>query len=179
MFLEYKTTRPQKRKRKDGSESTGTLGVSGVKQAICALEHWRLNNEHKYPEVAAAQIGLRHDLRINAFETAAAHNEPVRFKMAHTLKANDTFTSDDLMRYAAWCLTSFTGSSNIYMGLLDRAMLLTSCSVAFRGDNTRSLLISDVFMTDVIMNSNCLGETIPALTMLADNATVLESWKSR
>jgi hypothetical protein len=68
----------------------GTLGVSGVKQIISALEHWRLNNQHKYPEVPAAQIGLRHDLRIKTFESAAAHKEPLRVKMAHTLKAKGT-----------------------------------------------------------------------------------------
>lgn len=107
MFLEHETTRPQveclllfrqiltrshfkKRKRGDGSESTGTLGVSGVKQIISALEHWRLNNQHEYPDVPAAQIGLRHDLRIKTFETAAVHKEPQRVKMAHTLKAKGT-----------------------------------------------------------------------------------------
>lgn len=174
LYLEYETTRPQKRKREDGSASTGTLGVSGVKQVISALEHWRLNNQHRYPDIPDAQVGLRHDLRIKTFETAAAHKEPIRVKMAHTLKAKgtnaDTFTSSDLMRCAGWCLTNFKGPSQIYIGLRDRAMLLTSCSVAFRGDSTRSLLLSDLFMTDVIMNAKGLGETIPALTMLADNA---------
>jgi hypothetical protein len=47
------------------------------------------------------------------------------------------------------------------MGPRDRAMLLTSCSVAFRGDSTRSLLLSDLFLSDVMMNAKGLGETIP------------------
>ncbi|KAJ7339289.1 hypothetical protein DFH08DRAFT_964315 [Mycena albidolilacea] len=174
LFLEYETTCPQKRKRDDGSDLTGTLGVSGVKQIVSALEHWRLKNQHKYPEVPAVQIGLRHDLRIKTFESAAAYKEPLRVKMAHNLKAKgtnaDTFTSANLIKCAGWCLTDFKGPYNIYLGLRDCAMLLTSCSVAFRGDSTRSLLLSDLFMTDVLMNSKGLGETVPALTMLADNA---------
>jgi hypothetical protein len=48
-------------------------------------------------------------------------------------------------------------------------MLLTSCSVAFRGDNTRSLLLSDLFMTDVMMNSKGLGETVPVSPFFAFN----------
>lgn len=64
------------------------------------------------------------------------------------------------MKCAAWCLTDFKGPSNIYIGLRDRGMLLTSCSVAFRGDSTRNLLLSDLFMTDVIMNAKGLGETV-------------------
>ncbi|KAJ7899945.1 hypothetical protein B0H13DRAFT_1883572 [Mycena leptocephala] len=141
----------QKRKRDDGSESTGTISISGVKQVISALEccaNW-----------------LRHDLRIKTFETAAVHKEPQRVKMAHTLKVKgtnaDTFTAADLIKCAGWCLTDFKGPFNIYMGLRDRAMLLTSRSVAFRGDNTRSLLLSDLFfMTDVMMNAKSFGETV-------------------
>ncbi|KAK6974833.1 hypothetical protein R3P38DRAFT_3479541 [Favolaschia claudopus] len=174
LFLQYETTRPQKRKRPDGTESTATLGVSGVKLAISALENWRLNNQHKYPDVPEAQRGLRTDIRIKQFESAASHKEPQRVQMAHALKAKgtnaDTFTSDDLKRCSMWCITDFKGPQNIYIGLRDRAMLLTSCGVAFRGDNTRHLLISDLFTTDVIMNAKGLGETVPALTFIADNA---------
>ncbi|KAK7028398.1 hypothetical protein R3P38DRAFT_923774 [Favolaschia claudopus] len=174
LFLQYETTRPQKRKRPDGTESTATLGVSGVKLAISALENWRLNNQHKYPDIPEAQRGLRTDIRIKQFESAASHKEPQRVQMAHALKAKgtnaDTFTSDDLRRCSMWCITDFKGPQNIYIGLRDRAMLLTSCGVAFRGDNTRHLLISDLFTTDVVMNAKGLGETVPALTFIADNA---------
>ncbi|KAJ7923736.1 hypothetical protein B0H13DRAFT_2400447 [Mycena leptocephala] len=160
------TTGPQKRKRDDGSESTGTISISGVKQVISALEDWHHHHQHEYPDVPAAQIGLHHDLRIKTFETAAVHKEPQRVKMAHTLKAKGTnaytFTAADLIKCAGWCLTDFKSPFNIYMGLRDRTMLLTSCSVAFRGDNTRSLLLSDLFMMDVMMNTKSLGETVPA-----------------
>ncbi|KAJ7663771.1 hypothetical protein DFH06DRAFT_1128158 [Mycena polygramma] len=73
VYLEYETTRPQKRKRKDDSESTGTIGISGVKQVVSALENWRFSNQHKYLDVPAAQVGLRLDIRIKTFESAAAH----------------------------------------------------------------------------------------------------------
>ncbi|KAJ7339231.1 hypothetical protein DFH08DRAFT_812620 [Mycena albidolilacea] len=39
-------------------------------------------------------------------------------------------------------------------------MLLTSCSVACRGNNTRSLLLSDLFVMDVMMNAKGLGEIV-------------------
>ncbi|KAJ6579372.1 hypothetical protein B0H10DRAFT_1962910 [Mycena sp. CBHHK59/15] len=123
LFLEYETMCAQKRKRDDGSSSMGTVGVLGVKQVISALEHWCLNNQHKYPDAPAAQIGLCFDLRIKTFESAAAHKEPLHIKMAHTLKAKgtntDTFTSTNLMRCTVWCLTDFKGPSNIYIGLWD------------------------------------------------------------
>jgi hypothetical protein len=108
IYLEHETTRPhvraaliflfilgsdiliQKRKRADGSDSTATLGVSHVKQVVSALEHWRFNNQHLYRDVPEAQIGLRLDPRIKTFESAAAHKEPQRVKMAHTLKATGT-----------------------------------------------------------------------------------------
>jgi hypothetical protein len=73
----------------------------------------------------------------------------------------DTFTAEDLMRCAGWCLTDFKGPQHIYIGLRDRAMLLTSCSVAFRGDSTRNLLLSDLFATDVVFNAKGLGEVVP------------------
>ncbi|KAJ7745543.1 hypothetical protein DFH07DRAFT_977314 [Mycena maculata] len=174
IYLEHETTRPQKRKRSDGSDSTATIGVHSVKQIVSALENSRLNNQHLYPNIPEAQMALRLDLRIKRFESAAAHKEPQRVKMAHTLKATgtnaDTFTPDDLKRCAGWCLTDFKGPMNIYIGLRDRAMLLTSCSVAFHGDNTRSLLLSDLFATDVIFNAKGLGEVVPALALIADNA---------
>jgi hypothetical protein len=78
----------------------------------------------------------------------------------------DTFTALDLVKCTGWCLTDFKGPFNIYIGLWDRAMLLTSCSVAFQDDNTRSLLLSDLFMTDVMMNAKGLGETVLASAFL-------------
>ncbi|KAJ7860773.1 hypothetical protein B0H13DRAFT_2569091, partial [Mycena leptocephala] len=80
IFLRYESTRPQKkRKRKDADDNadeseTSSVGVSGLKQAISAMEHWRLNNQHLYKDIPEAQIGLRTDPPIKAFESAASHN---------------------------------------------------------------------------------------------------------
>ncbi|KAJ7763104.1 hypothetical protein DFH07DRAFT_1018491 [Mycena maculata] len=140
VFLEYEMTRPQKRKREDGTDSTATVGSSDVKQVISALENRRLSTQHNYLDNPAAQIGLHQDYRIQKLESAAEHKEPARVKMAHILKAKgtnaDTFTSADVIKCSDWCLTDFKGPTNIWIGLRDRGMLLTSCSVAFRGDGT-------------------------------------------
>lgn len=56
-----------------------------------------------------------------------------------------------------WCLTDFSGPNQVYIGLRDRAMLLTSSSVAFRGDNSRQLLMSDLFSCDIPINAKELG----------------------
>ncbi|KAJ7158060.1 hypothetical protein C8R46DRAFT_907930 [Mycena filopes] len=90
MFLQYETTRPQKRKRADDSASTGTVGIRAIQQVISALEKYRSDNAYKYPGVPETQFGLRTDIRIKAFESAGQHNEPQRVKMAHSLKAKGT-----------------------------------------------------------------------------------------
>lgn len=40
---------------------------------------------------------------------------------------------------------------NIHTSIRDRAMLLFTTSMALRGDNTRSIMLSDLFMRDVIL----------------------------
>ncbi|KAJ7826689.1 hypothetical protein B0H14DRAFT_3467517 [Mycena olivaceomarginata] len=52
----------------------------------------------------------------------------------------------------------------------DRAMLLTSTSVPFRGDRSRALLWSDQFLSQVPILTKGLDAKIPALTLIADNA---------
>ncbi|KAJ7851940.1 hypothetical protein B0H14DRAFT_3451067 [Mycena olivaceomarginata] len=88
IFLEYESTRPQKkRKRKDDLEESGTsVGVSSLKQAISAFENWRLHHQHLYKNIPEAQVGLRTDPRIKAFESAASHKEP-EVKLAQSLNA--------------------------------------------------------------------------------------------
>jgi hypothetical protein len=59
--------------------------------------------------------------------------------------STDTYTRDELSRMSLWCMESeSSGVTVINLGLRDRAMLLLSCSTALRGDNTRSLLLSDL-----------------------------------
>ncbi|KAK7012386.1 hypothetical protein R3P38DRAFT_2790646 [Favolaschia claudopus] len=152
-LLQYDTTRPQKRKRTDGTDSTATVGSAVVRLVITALKNWRVSNQHRYPDVPDAQRGLQVDLHIKRFGSAAAHNEPQCAQMALKAKGTnaDTFTSDDLKKCSMWGLTNATGPQNIYI-----AILLTS-----RGDNARHRLISDLFTTNVIMNAKGLGETVP------------------
>ncbi|KAJ7437524.1 hypothetical protein FB451DRAFT_1416806 [Mycena latifolia] len=70
IFLQYESTHPQKKRRRkatddeDDTHEASSIGVSGLKQAISALEHWRFNNQHLYKEIADAQAGLR----VKAFE---------------------------------------------------------------------------------------------------------------
>ena len=67
---------------------TGTnLGKSHIIQAISALENVRKNTAHKYRQVVEAQLPLRQDMRISAFETSARRNEPKRIESAQNLKA--------------------------------------------------------------------------------------------
>jgi hypothetical protein len=53
------------------------------------LEDWRRHNHNQLPykNIPEAQISLRTDPRITAFESAAAHQAPERVKMAQALKA--------------------------------------------------------------------------------------------
>ncbi|KAJ7148156.1 hypothetical protein C8R43DRAFT_1194964 [Mycena crocata] len=93
MFLQYESSRPQKKRKRKNTDydedepGSSSVGVASLKQAISALENWRFNNQHRYKDIPDAQIGLRTDPRIKAFESAAAHKEPERVKMAHSLKA--------------------------------------------------------------------------------------------
>ena len=44
-----------------------------------------------------------------------------------------------------WCLKDQSSDLKVHRGIRDRAMLLLSTSTAFRGDNIRTLLFSDLF----------------------------------
>ncbi|KAJ7896382.1 hypothetical protein B0H14DRAFT_3425750 [Mycena olivaceomarginata] len=119
---EHESTRPQMRKHKaadidDSVPESSSVGDSGIKQAISALESYRLHNQRRYKEDPEALVNLHSDPRVNAFESAAAHREPERAKMSHSLKTK--------------------GSS---AGECSCEMLLTPTSVAFRGDSSRALL---------------------------------------
>lgn len=58
----------------------------------------------------------------------------------------DKYTTKDIQKMSLWALRSFGPSpAQIHMGLRDRAMLLLSTNIAFRGDSTRQVLWSDLF----------------------------------
>ncbi|KAJ7601852.1 hypothetical protein DFH06DRAFT_1399914 [Mycena polygramma] len=159
-FIHSEMTRPQKKKRADGTPSTSTCGQEHAKQVISALEHFRFNSQHLYRDVPEAQVSLRSDSRIKTLEAAFAHNEPERVKKAHALKASgtraDTYTDTQLSTLATSGLDS-KGPTAIWRAMRDRAMLLTSSSLAFRGDSSRSLLWSDMFSYDVPMHAKGRG----------------------
>ncbi|KAJ7036873.1 hypothetical protein C8F04DRAFT_1335282 [Mycena alexandri] len=175
LFLNYEMTRPQKRKRADGSQSTSSCGHEHAKQVVSALEQYRSNYAHNYRHIPEAQVNLRSDSRIRSMEASFKANEPERIKKAHALKAvgtrADTYTDTQLSSLATSGLES-KGPTVIWRTMRDRAMLLTSSSTAFRGDSSRSLLWSDMFCCDVPMNAKGRGEKVRALTLIADSSKV-------
>lgn len=117
---------------------------------------------------------LRDDSHITTLESAAQEKEPERIAEAQTLKAtgalsgaflhnwnfshandktiSDTYTEDELVRGATWFLQSSRGTKlQVHTGVRDRCMLLISTTSAFRGNNIRSLLLSDLAVRDVPM----------------------------
>ncbi|KAK7013279.1 hypothetical protein R3P38DRAFT_3207375 [Favolaschia claudopus] len=175
-FVEYETIRPQRKKLSDGTPSTSTCGRHHVSQVISALESYRLNNEHHYPNNTDAQKGLRTDNRIKTLETSAKSNEPERVKKLHALKAvgtrADTFVETQLEKVSLSQLTDFSGPMNLWRTQRDRAMNLMSCGTAFRGDSTRSLLWSDTGAYDVPILAKGRGEKVKALILRADQSKV-------
>lgn len=59
-----------------------------------------------------------------------------------------------------WCLQDHSGPHQTFIGIRDRAMLLLSSAIAFRGDSSRALVWSDLFLSDVPMNDISLGTRI-------------------
>ncbi|KAK7008468.1 hypothetical protein R3P38DRAFT_3210716 [Favolaschia claudopus] len=173
LFLDYEMKRPQKRKLADNTQSTSTCGIEHAKQVVSALEHYRFDTQHLYRHIPEAQVSLRTDNRIKTLEEAFAHNEPERTKKAHSLKAAgtraDTYTDDQLTQLATSGLES-KGPTKIWRAMRDRAMMLTSSTTAFRGDNSRLLVWSDMYCYDVPMHAKGHGTKLRALTLIADNS---------
>ncbi|KAI0073663.1 hypothetical protein K474DRAFT_1602967 [Panus rudis PR-1116 ss-1] len=92
MFLQHESSRPKRKRRGDMSElqEGTTVGRSAISQAISALERHRSENAHLYKADREAQVPLRLDNRVRAFEEAAKHNEPKRIAQAQVLKASGT-----------------------------------------------------------------------------------------
>ncbi|KAG1817805.1 hypothetical protein DFJ58DRAFT_888716 [Suillus subalutaceus] len=152
IFLNYERTRE---KRKPGSSDTipgSNVGKSVIQQAISALEDWRMSHHHLYLGVPEAQ----------------------RAESSQVLKASgttsDAYTTEELTKCSAWCLAKFSGTRQVFVGLRDRAMLLFGASTALRGEGTRMLQLSDLFLSKVCIDDIQLGYTVPVLVALADNA---------
>lgn len=164
---------------RDGIEIVGTtLGSESVKQMISALEHQRRTHQHEkiYRDCADSHIPLRNDERITTFEKASkvtesqliadsernkamgtSNGEYHGFSSAFSLASLyffpiDTYTDEELIRAAMWFMRS-TGNTKlqIHTGVRDRAMLLVSTTTAYRGDNTRRIMWSDLKTKDVLL----------------------------
>ncbi|CAK5262885.1 unnamed protein product [Mycena citricolor] len=173
-FLEYEMTREKKKRGKSGSMETvagSSVGKSHVSQVINALEQYRFNTAHLYKSCPEAQLGLRQDSRIRQFESASKHNEPKRAEKAQIIKAaggmSDTYTSEEVIRCSRWALINFTTPSKICNAIRDRSMLLLGTCTAFRGDSTRQLQWSDLFLGSVLAGSE---DNARVLGILSDNA---------
>ncbi|KAJ7461062.1 hypothetical protein FB451DRAFT_1498168 [Mycena latifolia] len=87
LFLAHEITREKKKRNSSEMIAGTTVGKSQILQVISALEHYQLNHQHEYPNNREAQIKLREDTRIRAYESAAKHNEPKRAESAQSQKA--------------------------------------------------------------------------------------------
>ncbi|KAG6821913.1 hypothetical protein H0H92_016155 [Tricholoma furcatifolium] len=110
-------------------------------------------NEHEYKDDPDAKQPLRGDVRIKIYEANARSTESQRNAEAQVSKAKgstaDTFTEAELRRCSLWCLQLKGTPQQVHNSIRDRAMLLLSTSMALRGDNTRALLLSDLYLQDV------------------------------
>ncbi|KAF5312044.1 hypothetical protein D9619_002517 [Psilocybe cf. subviscida] len=178
LFLQYETTRTKV--GSDGKPIPGTrLGPSSVKQCISALEYERsrLENRDDYLACPESQKPLRKDTRIKSFERRAEATEPERLIQMQVNKANglvsDTYTEEELISASTYLLkTTPEGNTStplkISQSLRDRAMLLLSTSMAFRGDNTRNILLSDIYLRDIPLPAVSLTHKVKALVVYSN-----------
>ncbi|KAJ8523520.1 hypothetical protein ONZ45_g93 [Pleurotus djamor] len=135
-FLEHETTRPRKRAARAENSTTdgGKLGWESIKQITSALEHHRKNHQHLeiYRSCPEAQLPLRNDSRIQTLEKSAKTTETQKLADSYRIKAfgapTDTYTDDELTRASMYFLRN---------------------AVAYRGDNTRRLMWSDLRLRSV------------------------------
>lgn len=177
-FLNYEKSRPQKHGRSaDGTQQFRegtTLGKWSLIQAITALENLRASTAHQYEDNPEAQKPLRTDSRIKIFEKSVKRDEPGRIDKSQILKASgtsqDTYEPEELEALSLYCLKSPTTVYQLDLCIRDRAMVLLGCQSAFRGNNIRALLLSDLFYKKVPNVDAGLGKTVDVLSILADNA---------
>ena len=68
-------------------------------------------------------------------------------------------------------MSHFKGVKQTWVGLRDRAMLLFSVATAVRGENARILRWSDLFMSEIPMDSIHMGLKIPVRVLLVSFAS--------
>lgn len=84
--------------------------------------------------------------------------------------SSDTYTTDNLRNVAVSGLKGAKTLNEIQLSVRDRAMLLLSAALAFRGNSARMVLWSDLFTRNVPMPELGVGRTVQVLGILADNA---------
>ncbi|THH17357.1 hypothetical protein EW146_g3440 [Bondarzewia mesenterica] len=167
---------------KPGSKETipGTqVGYAQIASVISALEHWRSNHQHLYRDDPDVQRPLRSDIRIKMIEKSSRQSELKQIETSQALKATGTssdmrsynsYTSEELQRCSMWCFKEFSGIHCIFVDMRDRAMLLTSAAMVFRGDSARIVQWSDLFLSRLVLHDVSVGYEVPVLGILADNA---------
>lgn len=119
-------------------------------------------HEHQHEDIyfncPETRIPLRSRDWVKSFEKATEASEPKRIQESHLLKAkgtiNDTYTTDELIRMSVWAIASVGQQKlQLHTGIRDRAMLLLSTTVAFRGNSSRLALLSDLFFRSMPMGN--------------------------
>ena len=141
---------------------------------MSALESYRFHHQRDpiYQECPESHQPLRQNSDIRLIERGCQASEPKRQAESQQMKADgvisresmiqspnlcvktktflETFTREQLCEGAMEFLSSaHKGKSKIALAARDRAMLLLSTSTAMRGDNTRPILLSDLYSKDV------------------------------
>ncbi|KAF5324667.1 hypothetical protein D9611_004415 [Ephemerocybe angulata] len=127
-----------------------------VTQAISALENYRFIHHRKDPRYIncpEAQIFLRNDPDVRSVEKAARQWDAQRQDSSQELKANgiqsQTFTEEQFNEVSVGLMSGKKTPCQMVALLRDRTMLLTSGTMALRGDNVRSVRLSDLSLRDV------------------------------
>lgn len=82
-------------------------------------------------------------------------------QILNTSPLPDTYTETELIRCSLWCLKSYSGTHQVFIGQRDAALLLLATSMAFRGGSARILRWSDLFMGEIPVNDVYTGKKVP------------------
>ncbi|KAF5313492.1 hypothetical protein D9611_008635 [Ephemerocybe angulata] len=126
-------------------------------QSISALENYRFTHQRKdprYTNCPEAQISLRDDPEVRSIEKAARQWDAQRQDSMQELKANgvqsQTFTEEQFHDVSVGLMSGPKATPVQMVAFLrDRTMLLTSGTMALRGDNVRAVRLSDITSRDI------------------------------
>jgi len=83
---------------------------------------------------------------------------------------SDTFTPEQLSTASLYFLEPGRGSTPLQItnSVRDRAMLLLTTTMAFRGDNLRNIGWSDLYMRDILLSEVGPEAKVPALVIFSN-----------